>query len=139
MRVSCTQLDLYRLCPPKYKFYKGKAPQDPKRTAHLRFGTAVHKALEFAYAKRFKAPSIERVLAFYERLAKEEQDADVKAMFKNGGPAIRSYFEKNDPKNLHVLEVERKFTMALDERHEIVGVSVSVRPAIDADHDIAYD
>jgi RecB family exonuclease len=122
MRVSYTQLDTYKQCPRKFRFYIDKAPQDPSRTIALRFGSAVHKALEFAYAKRFGAPAIPRVIEYYRKLMEAERDPKALALFEKGIPALQRYLEANDPRELRVLAVEQKFSMPLTDAHEIVGV-----------------
>lgn len=122
MRVSYTQLDTYKQCPRKFKFYIDRAPQDPSRTVALRFGTAVHKALEFAYAKRYQAPATERVISYYRKLMDEETDPEVRELFTRGIPALEQYLAANDPRKLRVLAVEQKFVMPLTDAHEMVGV-----------------
>lgn len=123
MRVSYTQLSTYKQCPRKYKFYIDRAPQDPSRTLALRFGSAVHKALEFAYGARGQAPpSLERVLSYYRKLMEEESDPKVREWFARGITAIEEYVTVNDPRQKHVLGVEQKFSMSLGDAHQMVGV-----------------
>ncbi len=122
MRVSYTKLDTYKQCPRKYKFYIDKAPQDSSRTIALRFGTAVHKALEFAYAKRYKYPPKEKVMALYRALMSEETNPDVLKLFVKGESALEAYLDKNEAAHMRIVEVEKKFSMELGGGHQIEGI-----------------
>lgn len=122
LRVSYTKLDTYKQCPRKYKFYVEKTPQDPDKTLALRFGKAVHAALEFAYKNRYLPPALGEVLAFYDKLCDHRAGMEEVAQFEQGRIALQEYLEKNRPQDARVVAVEQKFSLPLDPAHEIVGV-----------------
>jgi len=122
MRVSYTQLDTYKLCPRKFKFYIDRAPQDPSRTTALRFGSAVHKALEFAFSNKHDPPATARVLDYYRKIMAEETDPLVLTIFQKGLPALEQYLAKNNPREQRTVAIEKKFSMQLTAAHEMVGV-----------------
>jgi len=122
MRVSYSKLDTYKQCPRKYKFYIDKAPQDPSRTLALRFGSAVHAALEFAYAKRYKYPSPERVINYYRGLMQQESDPQVLKLFEKGIPALEKYLAKNEAAHMSIVEVEKKFMIEIGRGHQLEGI-----------------
>lgn len=122
MRYSYTKLSTYAQCPQKYQFYCQKALQESNRNIPLRFGKAVHLALEFAFKNKLNPPSTPQVIKYYKNLIKLEEDPIAIKRFKQAIPFLKQYLGKDNPKEISSVEVERKFVMNLDRDYKIERV-----------------
>ncbi len=124
---SYSRIGCFEQCPRKYKFkYIEKPKIDIPVGVEAFLGNMVHKTLEQCYklAQRGKVMVLDELLAYYERIWKENLPENLKIVrdemaaddyFGIGQKALRVYHDRYYPYDREItLDLERKVILALD-------------------------
>ncbi len=124
MRTSYSALNTFKICRLKYKFQEIDKIKAPKSKEAV-FGSIIHSVLKFLHTPRTTPPTIEEVLERYNNLWNSEiyQDKQEEAAaLSEGIKILQNYYEKNNPKNFNVVNLETKFSFSITEDIEISGI-----------------
>lgn len=115
--LSYSQLETYEKCPLQYRYkYVLNVPYPP--SPNLSFGNTIHETLrEFHDTLRFGDVSLEKLLEIYERNWEPlgyDSEEHRQERFESGKEILKKYFENLD-KSVKTLEVEKTFTLEIDE------------------------
>jgi DNA helicase-2/ATP-dependent DNA helicase PcrA len=133
LALSASDLDLYRICPLKYKFARVFAiPQDP--TINQRFGILIHQVLERFHAEELHGGggtrpagsppgSLDRLLAIFEagwRRAGFASSDDELQYRDRAVAALARYHERHQRSESRPVWLERSFAFAIGP-HQLRG------------------
>ena len=117
MRTSYSALNTFQTCSLKYKFQNIDKIKTPKSKEAV-FGTIIHSVLKFLHNPQPIPPTIEDVLEYYNNLWNSEifEDKQEEAAFlANGVRILQDYYEKNNPKNFNVIDLETRFNLDIED------------------------
>ena len=117
MRTSYSALNTFKTCSLKYKFQEIDKIRTPKSKEAV-FGTIIHSVLKFLHTPQPIPPTIEDVLEYYNNLWNSEVYEDKQeemAVLSNGIKILQSYYEKNNPKNFNVIDLETRFNLDIED------------------------
>jgi putative RecB family exonuclease len=130
---SHSRIESFETCPKKYEFaYLLKVPRGPSGIEAF-MGSRVHEALEWLYGevRACKVPSVDEVVAVYDRAWDAEWSDDVRVTRAGRTPAdhraigkkaVRDYHARYAPFDADVtVGLESRITLRLDEDHDVVG------------------
>lgn len=122
LSFSYSKMSTYKECPQKYKFrYILKIPEKPKY--YFAFGTALHKVMEFMYAKlKPPFPPLEETLKFFREdwqktsFAEKGYASVQKELegYEEGIKIIEAYYKKHQKDAFTPLSTEFKTTQDID-------------------------
>ncbi len=127
MRISYSGLETYRNCPLKYKFQEIEKIRTPKSKEAV-FGTLLHSALKFIHTPAIIPPALEQALDYFARSWNSEvfdSEIEERAAFAQGVKIIQTYYQKNDPAETNIVDLESRFEIKIgDEKepHVVSGV-----------------
>lgn len=123
---SYSQLEVYQTCPLKYKYqYLLKIPTPP--SAVLSFGETIHKTLQqfYHFFKIGKKPDFKTMLSLYHQnwipVGYSTKGYETK-MKKEGEKILKDFYKKYHKNNLCILDLEKYFTIKIDDNLLINGV-----------------
>lgn len=128
MRLSYSALDSYKTCPLKYRFQYVDKIKEPKSKDQV-FGTLVHSVMRYIHTPATVQPSLEESLNVFAQnwegdLYSDERERQ--AAFSQGVEMIRRYYERNDPNEATVVDLESRFALTIggpdDGGHVIAGI-----------------
>lgn len=128
MRTSYSAIETYFQCPQKYKFQEIDRIKIPK-SREAQFGTLVHKALQFMFAKDPLFPTLDQVIAYFREhwpkleafnaesghdpLKRPWTEAEERIYFQMGVTMLKNFYERNAPWNYTVTDLESHFEVVL--------------------------
>lgn len=115
MRLSYSALDTYQTCPLKYKFQEIDRIKTPKSKEAV-FGSVVHATMKFIHTPGILSPTLEQALEYFSanwNSAVFEIEAEERAAFSQGVQIIQNYYQKNDPKNFTIVDLESRFAFPI--------------------------
>ena len=115
MRISYSALSTYQTCPLKYKYQNVDHIKEPKSKEAV-FGTLIHSVMQYVHSPALVAPSLEDALDFFSQNWNEDIWADEleeRAAFSQGVKMIQTYYEKNDPADFNVVDLESRFAIEI--------------------------
>ena len=115
MKTSYSALNTYQTCPLKYKFQEiDKIRVSPSKEAV--FGTIIHSALKFLHEPKPIPPTLEELLEFYNNSWNSEVYEDKQeemAMMQQGVRILEDYYQKNNPKDFRIVNLETFFSVSV--------------------------
>ena len=124
-RLSYSQIESYKTCPLRYKYqYVLKIPTLPSAAAS--FGDSIHRALQkfYLFLKKVGRVTLDDLFTFYEMcwlpLGYVSRTHEEK-MKKEGKKMLQSFFMRYHTDNLSILDLEKRFTVKIDETTFISG------------------
>ncbi len=115
MKTSYSALNTYLTCPLKYKFQEiDRIRVSPSKEAV--FGTIIHSALKFLHDPKPVPPTVEELLEFYNNSWNSEVYGDKQeemAMMQQGVRILEDYYQKNNPKNFKIVNLETFFSVPI--------------------------
>lgn len=132
MRTSYSALNTYKTCPLKFKYQEIDRIKVPKGKEAV-FGTTIHSALHYMFTHEPLYPSLDQVIDFFRQKWMEAQEKvtleakEAEAYHNQGATLLSSFYKKNQPWNFHVLDMESRFEVFLEdpdtkESHVVAGV-----------------
>ncbi len=125
MRLSYSALDTYRSCPLKYKFQEIDRIKTPKSKEAV-FGTTIHATLKFIHKPGILFPNLEQAMEFFSNAwnpAVFDSEAEERSAFSQGIKIIQDYYQKNNPADANVIDLESHFQIAIGEKENLHIVS----------------
>lgn len=128
MRLSYTAVDTYQSCPLKYKFREIDRISEPKSKEAI-FGTLIHAVLKYVHTPATLAPTLDQALDYFSKGWNSEvyeNELEERAAFTQGVKIIQNYFEKNNPADYTIVDLESRFAIELGNeeigKHIVSGV-----------------
>lgn len=132
MRTSYSALNTFKTCPLKFKYQEIEHLKAPKSKEAI-FGTVLHSALHFMFTHDPLYPSLDQIVDHFAARWSESQKKmaltpeETDAYRRQGIALLTNFYKKNQPWNFHVLELESRFEVVLEdsktgEPHIIAGV-----------------
>lgn len=127
MRISYSALDTYKTCPLKYKFQNVDKIKTPKSKEAV-FGTVVHATMKFIHTPGILSPSMEQALEYFSNAWNPsvfESPEEERAAFVQGVKMVQDYYQKNNPANFNVMNLESRFQIEIGpegNRHLVSGI-----------------
>lgn len=127
MRISYSAFDTYQNCPLKYKFQNVDKIPTPKSKEAV-FGSTVHETMKFIHTPGILSPTLEQAMEHFSNswnpAVFENQDEE-RAAFSQGIQIIQNYYQKNNPANFNIVDLESRFQIEIGDekdRHIISGI-----------------
>lgn len=128
MRLSYSSLESYKTCPLKYRFQYVDRIKEPKSKEQV-FGTLIHSVLRYIHTPATVQPSLEEALNVFSQNWEDDlypDEREKQAAFSQGVEIIRRYYERNDPNEATVVDLESRFALEIggqdDGGHVIAGI-----------------
>jgi len=134
MQISYSAIELYLNCPKKYYFSEVEKIKAKKSKEQI-FGTLIHSTLKYLHQPTPLPPTLSEVLDYFEDLWKNIGDVDwrseeeKRAYFEEGIRILKEYYQKNNPKNFLIVDLEKKILAKIKEsqhpearEHTLVGI-----------------
>jgi putative RecB family exonuclease len=127
MRISYSALDSYQNCSLKYKFQNIDHIKTPKSKEAV-FGTIIHDAMKFIHTPSILPPTVDDALEHFSNawnptvFDSEDQE---RAAFSQGVKIIQDYYQKNNPANFNIVDLESRFQIEIGTKgnpHIVSGI-----------------
>jgi len=125
MRLSYSALDTYRNCPLKYKFQEIDHIKTPKSKEAV-FGTTIHSTMKFIHKPGILFPNLEQAMEFFSNTwnpAVFDSPEEERSAFSQGIKIIQDYYQKNNPADANIVDLESRFQINIgaDENQHVVS------------------
>ncbi len=127
MRISYSSLDTYQHCPLKYKFQVIDKVKTPKSKEAV-FGSALHEVMKFIHTPGILSPTLDQAMEYFSNAwnpAVFDSSDEERAAFSQGIRIIQDYYQKNNPANFNIVDLESRFQIEIgpdNDRHIISGI-----------------
>lgn len=127
MRLSYSALDTYRNCPLKYKFQEIDRIKTPKSKEAV-FGTTIHSTMKFIHKPGILFPNLEQAMEFFSNAwnpAVFDSPEEERCAFSQGIKIIQDYYQKNNPADANIVDLESRFQINIGEdknQHVVSGI-----------------
>lgn len=127
MRLSYSALNTYHSCPLKYKFQEIDKIKTPKSKEAV-FGTTIHSTMKFIHAPGILFPTLEQAMEFFSNTwnpAVFDSPEEERSAFSQGIKIIQDYYQKNNPADANIVDLESHFQIAIGEnenQHIVSGI-----------------
>jgi RecB family exonuclease len=127
MRLSYSALSTYSSCPLKYKFQEIDKIKTPKSKEAV-FGTTIHSTMKFIHAPGILFPTLEQAMEFFSNVwnpAVFDSPEEERSAFSQGIKIIQDYYQKNNPADANIVDLESHFQIAIGEnenQHIVSGI-----------------
>ncbi|HRY82156.1 MAG TPA: PD-(D/E)XK nuclease family protein [Candidatus Moranbacteria bacterium] len=127
MRISYSAYDTYRNCPLKYKFQNIDQLKVPKSKEAV-FGSTLHETMKFIHTPGILSPTLDQAMEHFSNSwnpAVFDSPDEERAAFSQGVKIIQDYFEKNNPADFNIVNLESRFQIEIgrdDDKHIISGI-----------------
>lgn len=127
MRISYSALDTYKSCPLKYKYQQIDKIKTPKSKEAV-FGTILHSTMKFIHTPGILSPTLEQAMEFFSNSwnpAVFDSPEEERAAFVQGVKIIQDYYQKNNPADFNIVNLESRFQIEIgekDNKHIISGI-----------------
>jgi len=127
MRLSYSALDTYRNCPLKYKFQEIDRIKTPKSKEAV-FGTTIHSTMKFIHKPGILFPNLEQAMEFFSNAwnpAVFDSPEEERSAFSQGIKIIQDYYQKNNPADANIVDLESRFQINIGEnenQHVVSGI-----------------
>lgn len=127
MRISYSAFDTYQSCPLKYKFQNIDKIKTPKSKEAV-FGTILHATMKFIHTPSILSPTLDQAMEYFASIwnpAVFENPDEERAAFSQGVKIIQDYYQKNNPADFNIVNLESRFQIEIgsqDNRHIISGI-----------------
>lgn len=143
MRLSYSALNTYHSCPLKYKFQEIDKIKTPKSKEAV-FGTTIHSTMKFIHAPGILFPTLEQAMEFFSNVwnpAVFDSPEEERSAFSQGIKIIQDYYQKNNPADANIVDLESHFQIAIGEnenQHIVSGIIDRIDKTIDGYEIIDY-
>ncbi len=127
MRISYSALDTFQTCPLKYKFQEIDKIKTPKSKEAV-FGSTVHSTMKFIHTPGILSPTLDQAMEHFQNSwnpAVFEDENEERAAFSQGIKIIQDYYQKNNPANFNIIDLESRFQIEIGEKenkHIVSGI-----------------
>jgi len=127
MRISYSSLDTYQNCPLKYKFQEIDKIRTPKSKEAV-FGSILHSTMKFIHTPGILSPTLDQSLQHFSNSwnpAVFENEDEERAAFSQGVRIIQDYYQKNNPADFNILNLESRFQIEIGQegkKHIVSGI-----------------
>ncbi|MBU2028710.1 PD-(D/E)XK nuclease family protein [Patescibacteria group bacterium] len=127
MRLSYSALNTYNSCPLKYKLQEIDKIKTPKSKEAV-FGTTIHGTLKFIHKPGILFPNLEQAMEFFSNAwnpAVFDSPEEERSAFSQGIKIIQDYYQKNNPAEANIVDLESHFQIAIGEnenQHIVSGI-----------------
>jgi len=127
MRLSYSSLNTFQTCPLKYKFQEIDKIKVPKSKEAV-FGSTVHSTMKFIHTPGILSPTLDQAMEHFQNSwnsAVFEDENEERAAFSQGIKIIQDYYQKNNPANFNIVDLESRFQIEIgadDNKHIISGI-----------------
>lgn len=127
MRLSYSALDTFQTCPLKYKFSEIDKIKTPKSKEAV-FGSTIHSTMKFIHTPGILSPTLDQAMEHFQNSwnsAVFEDENEERAAFSQGIKIIQDYYQKNNPANFNIIDLESRFQIEIgadDDKHIISGI-----------------
>jgi len=115
MRISYSAFDTYQNCSLKYKFQNIDHIKTPKSKEAV-FGTTIHETMKFVHTPGILSPTIDQALEHFSNAwnpAVFDNPDEERAAFSQGVRIIQDYYQKNNPANFNIVDLESRFQIEI--------------------------
>ena len=115
MRISYSAFDTYQNCSLKYKFQNIDHIKTPKSKEAV-FGTTIHETMKFVHTPGILSPTIDQALEHFSNAwnpAVFDSPDEERAAFSQGVRIIQDYYQKNNPANFNIVDLESRFQIEI--------------------------
>ncbi|EKE11687.1 MAG: hypothetical protein ACD_15C00037G0016 [uncultured bacterium] len=127
MRISYSAFDTYQNCPLKYKFQNIDRIKTPKSKEAV-FGSTVHDTMKFIHTPSILSPTLDQAMEHFSLAwnpAVFDSPDEERAAFSQGVRIIQDYYQKNNPANFNIVDLESRFQIEIgnkENQHVISGI-----------------
>jgi RecB family exonuclease len=127
MRISYSAYDTYRNCPLKYKFQNIDRIKTPKSKEAV-FGSTLHETMKFIHTPGILSPTLDQAMEHFSNSwnpAVFDGETEERAAFSQGVKIIQDYYQKNNPADFNIVNLESRFQFEIGtekERHIVSGI-----------------
>jgi putative RecB family exonuclease len=127
MRISYSTLETYQNCPLKYKFQEIDHIKVPKSKEAV-FGSTIHSTMKFIHAPGILSPTLDQAMEHFGNSwnpAVFDSEEEERAAFTQGIKIIQDYYQKNNPANFNIIDLETRFQIEIGEgenKHIVSGI-----------------
>jgi len=127
MKTSYSALDTFLTCPRKYKYSQIDRIKTPKSKEQF-FGTLLHNTLKIVHTPGILSPTLEQALDFYSKNWNAEvfpDETEERAAFAQGVSMLQDYYQKNNPAEINIIDLESRFQVEIGpeaEKHVVSGI-----------------
>jgi len=127
MRLSYSSLNTFQTCPLKYKFQEIDKIKTPKSKEAV-FGSTIHSTMKFIHTPGILSPTLDQAMEHFQNSWNSSVFADEneeRAAFSQGIKIIQDYYQKNNPANFNIVDLESRFQIEIgadDNKHIISGI-----------------
>lgn len=127
MRISYSAIDTYQSCPLKYKFQQIDKIKTPKSKEAV-FGTTIHGTMKFIHTPGILSPTMDQAMEHFTNSwnpAVFDNEDEERAAFSQGIKIIQDYYQKNNPANFNIIDLESRFGIEIGtegNHHDVSGI-----------------
>jgi putative RecB family exonuclease len=127
MRISYSAFDAYQNCPLKYKFSEIDRIKTPKSKEAV-FGSTLHEVMKFVHTPGILSPTLEQAMEHFGNTwnpAVFDSPDEERAAFSQGVKIIQDYYQKNNPADFNIVNLESRFQIEIganENKHIISGI-----------------
>jgi len=127
MRISYSSFETYNSCPLKYKFSEIDKIKTPKSKEAV-FGTLLHSVMKFIHNPGILSPTLEQAMQFFMQnwnTAAFDDSQEERAAFSQGAKIIQDYYQRNNPADFNIANLESRFSIEIGnekEKHFVTGI-----------------
>jgi RecB family exonuclease len=127
MRISYSAYDTYKNCPLKYKFQNIDRIKTPKSKEAV-FGSTLHETMKFIHTPGILSPTLDQAMEHFSNSwnpAVFDGETEERAAFSQGVKIIQDYYQKNNPADFNIVNLESRFQFEIGtekERHIVSGI-----------------
>lgn len=127
MRISYSAFDAYQNCPLKYKFQNIDRIKVPKSKEAV-FGSTIHETMKFIHTPGILSPTLDQAMEHFSNAwnpAVFDGETEERAAFSQGVRIIQDYYQKNNPADFNIINLESRFQIEIgkdSDKHIISGI-----------------
>lgn len=127
MRISYSAFDTYQNCSLKYKFQEIDKIKTPKSKEAV-FGSTIHDTMKFIHTPGILSPTLDQIMEHFSNSwnpAVFDSADEERAAFSQGIKIIQDYYQKNNPANFNIVDLESRFQIEIgsgEDKHIISGI-----------------
>jgi RecB family exonuclease len=127
MKISYSALDTYQNCPLKYKYQNIDKIKVPKSKEAV-FGSTIHETMKFIHTPGILSPTLDQTMEHFKNQwnpAVFDSEDEERAAFSQGVKIILDYYQKNNPADFNIVNLESRFQIEIgpeNDRHIISGI-----------------
>jgi len=127
MRISYSAFDTYQNCSLKYKFQNIDHIKTPKSKEAV-FGSTVHETMKFIHTPGILSPTLDQAMEHFSNSwnpAVFDSADEERAAFSQGIRIIQEYYQKNNPANFNIVDLESRFQIEIGagaDKHIVSGI-----------------